>query len=122
MWKFQLTDLYERRLNRLVKNHPDAVHAAAENLKQYLASLNQGASPARIRTSFIHPEPGGVIAIDQTGGGRKLAKLHLIRLYIFPDPATLEIILITIGDKQTQRADLKDCAAFVKQFREDQAP
>ena len=114
MWKFQTRDLYERRYKHLAKKHSEAVAATLANLEKYFASLNQGATPSRIRTSFIHPEPGGVIAIDQAGGGRKLSKLHQIRLYVFPEETEKELIVITIGDKQSQRSDLKDCADFIR--------
>ncbi|MFA5204814.1 MAG: hypothetical protein WC708_10475 [Lentisphaeria bacterium] len=122
MWKFQTTELYERRIKRLAKNHPEAVSAALANLQSLFDAFARGTPPSGIRSSFIHPEPGGVIAVDQKGGDRKLTKLHAIRIYAFPDNSAGELIAITAGDKDSQHDDIKDCAAFVKQFRKGQTP
>ena len=64
---------------------------------------------------FLHAEPSGVIAIDQTGG----VKLAATRLYVYLEVETETLYLLTLGDKSTQKDDIKDCKSFVKQIKDD---
>jgi hypothetical protein len=56
-----------------------------------------------------------VVAIDQKGEGKNLAQT---RLYVFPDLETETLYLITLGDKQSQKADIAACRTFVTGLRE----
>lgn len=58
----------------------------------------------------MHPEPRGVIAIDQKGGGKGLKET---RLYIFLNKIPQIVHLVTLGDKSTQKADIKYATEFV---------
>jgi len=49
-----------------------------------------------------------------------VAPILLKLVYIFPDEATQTLHLITLGDKSSQKADLKECAAFIRDLRKGQ--
>jgi hypothetical protein len=73
MWKTVETEDYGRRLKRYAKDRPRELQAALDNLDTYFQSLLGGVKPMQIRHGFMHQEPQGVIAIDQKGGGKRLA-------------------------------------------------
>jgi hypothetical protein len=77
-------------------------------------TLNNGVKPREAKFGFIHPESLGVLAIDQKGGGPNLAQ---IRLYVYPDEKRQVLYLLTLGDKNSQKADLIDCKDLVAQLR-----
>ena len=81
------------------------------NVEKYLAALKAGAKPGIIQKSFVHYEPQGVVAIDQKGskGGSRET-----RLYTYAVELGHVLHLITVGDKKSQRQDLKDCQEFVE--------
>ena len=114
MWELQPTDDYERRLRHFAKKHPAELVQALDNLDTYLVALKSGALPNQIKFGFIHVEGQGIVAIDQKGGPRNLKQT---RLYVLPDVSTCTVHQITIGDKNTQSADLAVCREFVKTLR-----
>lgn len=114
MWKLEQTDEYVRRHKRYVKNHPRELQAVLDNLDTYFKSLKAGVKPLQIKHGFLHPEPLGVVAIDQKGGGKKLAQT---RLYVYPDTDTETLYVITLGDKRSQQDDIRTCRAFVNELR-----
>ena len=67
--------------------------------------LNAAPNPRAIHAGFMHTEPGGVIAIDQRGGGGNLRET---RLYTYADSVNRTLHLLLIGDKATQRRDLSE--------------
>ena len=115
MWGVLKTDQYERRLKRYHKKKHAQSMAVLNNLDIFLKALNSGKPPKPLIYGFLHGEPSDVIAIDQTGG----VKLAETRLYVYPDRETETLYLLTIGDKQTQAEDIRDCMAFVKQIKSD---
>jgi len=116
MWKHEPTDDYLRRQKRYEKNHPAELKRMLDNLDTYKRALDAGAKPGPKHFGFVHPEPMGVVAIDQRGGGGKLKQT---RLYIYPDVATGIIYGLTIGDKTTQQEDIARCKGYVTQLRKE---
>jgi hypothetical protein len=114
MWTLEPTDDYERRHKRYTKDHPRELAAVLDNLDTFLRALQAGAKVQQARFGFIHPEPHGVLAVDQKGGGKALAQT---RLYVYPDPDTETLHLIILGDKRSQREDIKTCNNFVAALR-----
>lgn len=114
MWQIEPTAKFRSKFNRYKKKHPNEVKAALNNLDTYLHTLNAVDNPLLVKGGWIHPEPKGVIAIDQKGGK---GKLRQTRLYLYAEPENKVVHLLTIGDKNTQKNDIKDCATFVKQIR-----
>ena len=115
MWVIQRTDEYERRSRSYQKKHPRELAAVLDNLDTLHQALNRGVKPRQARFGFIHVEPSGVLAIDQKGGGAKLAQA---RLYVYPDAEHEVLYLLTLGDKRTQHQDIENCKHFVAQIRE----
>lgn len=115
VWKLKTTDDYKRRFKRFAKKHRRELQAALSNLDRFLGALNAGASSLQARRSFgfIHREPGGVVAIDQKGGGPHLAET---RLYVYAVEIEHVLYLITLGDKTTQKDDLRVCREFVSEL------
>jgi hypothetical protein len=115
MWDLNPQDGYLRRLRQWPKKHKRELAAVLNNLDTFQKALRQGQRPGQARFGFIHPEPGGVLAIDQKGGGPGLSEA---RLYIFPDEVQQCLFLITIGDKNTQhQQDIDTCREFVSWLR-----
>lgn len=111
MWNVVTTDDFERRLRQFEKKNPRELAAVLENLQRYLEALNECDRPETIKFGFIHHEPKGVKAIDQKGGGNKLKQT---RLYTYAYLEDQTVHLITLGDKKTQRADIKLSENFVE--------
>jgi hypothetical protein len=111
VWRLQPTAEYEKRVRRWPKRHRRELTAMLNNLDTLIGAQNGGAAIEQARFGFIHPEPHGVLAIDQKGGG---AGLKQTRLYLYPENDTEILHLITIGDKSSQKSDIALCSNFVK--------
>jgi hypothetical protein len=119
MWTLEKTSEWDRRFKYYEKKHQRELIAALDNLDTFVRALNSGIRPRDAKFGFIHPEPLGVLAIDQKGGGRNLAET---RLYTYPDEKREALHLIIIGDKNSQKADIATCMAFVQQLRTEEGP
>jgi hypothetical protein len=115
MWEIKTTDEYERRKKHYEKKHPRELVSVQDNLDTYLMMLNSGVKPKQAIFGFVHAEPFDVVAIDQKGGGTNLAQT---RLYAYPDVTRNTLYLITLGDKKSQRNDIKVCKDFVARLAE----
>jgi len=115
-WKLNFTDKYERDHKQYEKKHPDELMAILNNLDFYFSTLDELGNPYLIKAGFIHPESRGIIAIDQKGGKRRV-KLQQTRLYVYPDIQGKILHLLTIGDKNSQKMDIKFCVDIVKQIK-----
>ena len=115
MWEIKTTDEFERKKKHYEKKHPRELAAVQDNLDTYHKTLNGGVKPKQAIFGFIHAEPSDVVAIDQKGGGAKLAQT---RLYAYPDVTRNTLYLITLGDKKSQRDDIKICKDFVARLSE----
>ncbi len=83
--------------------------AMHDNLDTFFTALNRGTPLENsVRFGFVHAEPKGIKAIDQKGAGVKQT-----RLYILPNNTTKIIHLITVGDKNSQKADVRYASDFV---------
>lgn len=112
MWKIEPSDAYERAHKYYEKKHPNELIAVLDNLDKYFRTLCGGVHPQFIVAGYIRHEPKGIKALDQKGGGGK-GKLQQTRLYVYADIDTKILHLITIGDKQSQKADIKQSTDFV---------
>ena len=110
MWTLLPEVEYEKRARKWPKKHQREFVAMHDNLDTFLGALSRGAKLEQIGFGFVHNEPQGILAIDQKGGG---AGLKETRLYIYPVRESQVIHLITIGDKNTQKADIQYACEFV---------
>ena len=116
IWRICYTDRYHRMFKRYQKKHRNELLAVLDNLQDYKTAIDSGVDPLRVQAGFIHPEPMGIVAIDQKKGGLRTT-LRQTRLYVYADKTNHELWLITIGDKQTQKADILLATNFVKEMR-----
>jgi hypothetical protein len=114
VWTLESQDAWDRRLKQYAKKCARELAAALDNLDTFHKTLNTGVKPREAKFGFIHPEPLGVLAIDQKGGGPSLAQ---IRLYVYPDEDREVLHLLTLGDKNSQTKDIVICKDYVAQLR-----
>ena len=118
-WLLQESEFFEAKFSRFQKKNSDVVRLILNNLDTYIEALNLGATPQQIKAGFIHHEPDGVKAIDQKGSRKGIGGTPKEgRLYVFPDGGTRTLHLITIGDKNSQKADIADCKNFMSDLKE----
>ena len=110
-WCIEPTDDYGRAYKRYQKKHRAELIAVLDNLDRYFKTISHGVHPQFVVAGYIHDEGKGVRAIDQKGGGK--GKLRQTRLYVFPNVDQKVLYLITIGDKNSQKDDIKLSADFV---------
>jgi hypothetical protein len=75
--------------------------------------------PKEIIRGYIHPEPKGVLAFDESGPGNPQ---KAVRLYAYPEEQREVLHVLTIGDKSSQERDIEDCSKFVDDIREQNRP
>jgi hypothetical protein len=114
MWDYEPSEGYDRSAKWYAKKRPRELTAVLDNLETIRAALNEGADPRRLPYGFLHIEPHGVLAIDQKGGGKDLAQT---RLYIHLEAPTETIHLIALGDKRSQRDDIRVCIECIEGLR-----
>ncbi len=110
-WRIEPTDAYARAHKYYEKKQPAELIAVLDNLDRYFKAVSHGVHPQFVVAGYIHDEGKGVRALDQKGGGK--GKLRQTRLYVYPDVDQKVLYLITIGDKNSQKDDIKLSADFV---------
>jgi hypothetical protein len=110
MWRIEPTTGFEKDQKHYTKKRPNELAAVLRNLQRYLSMLNMAKNSKAVQAGYLHPEPMGVVAIDQKGGGGNLQET---RLYTYADDVSKTIYLITIGDKADQHSDIEYSKAFV---------
>jgi len=113
MWRLQPTERWRKDQARYQKKRPRELAAVFRNLDRYLKHLRLVPNSRVVQAGYLHPEPGGVLAIDERGGGR----LQATRLYTFADDQRKLVHLLAIGDKRSQNSDLEYCRQAVKVLR-----
>jgi hypothetical protein len=114
MWQIEPTTGWERDQRHYAKKRPNELAAVLRNLNRYIKLLAVSKNSKAVQAGYLHPEPGGVLAVDQKGGG---ANLQETRLYTYADDDAKTVYLIAIGDKAAQHADVEYCKSFVKTLR-----
>jgi hypothetical protein len=118
MWEIVPTDKFERDLKWYSKKRRRELAAVIENLERVVGSLNEGVKPLQLlKHGFVHKESGGVMAVDQKGGGPKLSQT---RLYFYVDERDKVVSVLAIGDKNSQSEDNKLCASYVDDLQDKQ--
>ena len=114
MWELATTELYEHDAKHYLKKHPRELQAVKRNLARYLEQIAKAPNSRAVKLGFLHDEPAGVIAIDQSGGGKGLQET---RLYTFADDSSRTLWLITVGNKAEQAKDIQFSRRFVESLR-----
>lgn len=120
-WVIEATDQFTRDLKKLSKNQAGEHLAVMRNLQIYFDSHGNSPKPSLIQHGFLHIEPTGIRAIDQTGGalpdGTKRQKMKETRLYTYSDLQSKKLHLLCIGDKQSQPKDIQFSKKQVEEIR-----
>jgi len=102
-WVLHPHEGYLRDQRWYLKKRPHEFAAVAHNLQRYMNLLAVTPQARAIQAGFIHPEPHGMVALDQRGGA---GHLQPTRLYCFAEARTRRVHLLAIGDKASQAEDL----------------
>ena len=102
-WVLLPRSTYLRDLRWYAKKRPAELTAILRNLERYMTLLARSASARSVQAGFLHPEPHGMIALDQRGG---VGRLQETRLYCYAHAGSRTVHLLGIGDKSSQSADL----------------
>jgi hypothetical protein len=114
-WQYQQSDDFESRFRRMDKKHPHECTAAMRNMAKYFDALQEGVHPLQIKAGFIHNEPKGIKAIDQSGCD--IPAPTQLRLYTYPETDKGLLHVITIGTKTDQSSDIRTAEKYVDQLR-----
>lgn len=112
MWKLQPAPTFERAKKRYEKKRPLELAAVLRNLGRLLERLADLPDYRAAQFGFLHPEPHGVWAIDQHGPSK--VRLQETRLYVFPSGHDMTLHIITVGNKNSQAADLRRAVDYVQ--------
>lgn len=102
-WALLPHSSYLRDMRWYTKKRPVELAAVHRNLERYMTLLVRSPSARSIQAGFLHPEPHGMVALDQRGGGGRLQET---RLYCYAHNGSRTVHLLGIGDKSSQPADL----------------
>jgi hypothetical protein len=120
MWGIEQYTGFENQYKKFVKKHENEASAALSNLETYFQVLQTTNNvQAANQQPFVHPEPEGMVAIDQRGAkvDRKKGKLKAVRLYVYATVINQTLYLLGIGDKDSQKQDIETCRAKVRQIK-----
>lgn len=109
----------QRRAKRFAKTHRQELTNLFDNLHSYLLALKGDLTPQQISRGYVHDEPRGIKALDESGPGKHRKAL---RLYIYPETETQTLFVLAVGDKATQREDIRECVRFVEGRQRLQSP
>lgn len=116
MWSLEVTNEFEKKKVKWPKKHSRELAAVTDNLNKLFLALNSGSTLESVQTfGFVHSEPKGVLAVDQKGGHG--AGLKETRLYVYPDKDTQIVHVIILGDKNSQKVDIKYCGEYVQRLQ-----
>ena len=122
-WQLEPTEQFDRDAKRYAKKHPDEFLAVMENLEKYVVSLESARHPRLVQFGFLHDEPKGIRAIDQSGGalssGGKRGKLNQTRLYTYAALESKVLHLLCLGSKITQAKDIRYAESVVDALRKE---
>ncbi len=120
-WQLESTEQFERDARRYSKKQPGEYLAVMENLEKYLISLRESGHPRLLQFGFLHDEPKGIRAVDQSGGalasGGKRRKLSQTRLYTYAALESKVLHLLCLGSKTTQAKDIRYAESVVDALR-----
>ncbi|NCD23332.1 MAG: hypothetical protein EOL90_10395 [Spartobacteria bacterium] len=120
MWKTEPYIGFENQYKKFIESHECEAKAAMNNVETYLSVLQATGNIARANMQpFVHPEPEGMIAIDQRGVkiDKKHGKLKATRLYVYAAIVSETVYLLGIGDKDSQRLDIQNCRKKAQEIK-----
>ncbi len=122
MWEIETYTGFENQYKKFVKKHENEASAALSNLQTYFEVLKETNNVQTANQQpFVHPEPEGMVAIDQRGARieKRSGKLKATRLYVYAAVINQTVYLLGIGDKDSQKQDIETCRGKVKQIKKE---
>ena len=110
-WVLLPHSTYLRDLRWYTKKRPAELTAVHHNLGRYMILLARSPAARSVQAGFLHPEPYGMVAVDQRGGAGGLQET---RLYCYAHSGSRTVHLLGIGDKSSQSADLARLAPLAR--------
>jgi len=104
-WSVDDSHADKNRFKKYGKNHAREVASCFANLATVVGLLKAGAALGSFRLNFFRRESGDIWRVGQT----KVPSARETRLYILVLVLSKAIHVLTIGDKDTQQADLAKC-------------
>jgi len=120
MWRMQIGPDFERAKRHYDKKRPAELAAVLRNLARLLEQLDSLPHCRAAHAGFLHHEPAGIWALDQKGPSR--TKLQETRLYVYPAEENQTLHIITVGNKNSQAADLRCALDFVRTLEPTDLP
>ena len=119
MWRIESAvdekgvSLQKNRRAFFTRKYPDSVRLLDKRLEQIRTGLEAG-MPLRMALSrgWVHPEKAGVFAV--------CTSQPELRLYFLPLPKAKVLLILTIGDKSRQSADVVEAANWAKSILSDE--
>jgi len=105
VWSVDESHADKNRFKKYGKSHAREVASCFANLVTVVGLLKAGAALGSFRLNFFRRESGDIWRIGQT----KVPSARETRLYILVLVLPKAIHVLTIGDKDTQQADLAKC-------------
>ena len=102
-WVLLPHSAYLRDVRWYAKKRPAELTAVLRNHERYMTLIARSPSGRSLQAGFLHPEPHGMVALDQRGG---VGCLQETRLYCYAHTGSRTVHLLGIGDKSSQPADL----------------
>jgi hypothetical protein len=122
-WQLEPTEQFDRDAKHYAKKQSDEYLAVMDNLEKYVISLESASHPRLVQFGFLHEEPKGIRAIDQSGGtlasGGKRGKLNQTRLYTYAALELKVLHLLCLGSKTTQAKDIRYAVSVVDALRKE---
>lgn len=122
MWEIEKYTGFENQYKKFANKHENEASATLSNLQTYFEVLKE-TNNVQIANQqpFVHPEPEGMVAIDQRGAKieKKQGKLKATRLYVYATIINQTLYLLGIGDKDSQKQDIETCRSKVKQIKKE---
>jgi GTP cyclohydrolase II len=116
-WNYQETSTFISAAKWYEKKKKKELIALLVSLDSFLNTLNEVEHIQKVTGKYIHKEPKGILAVDQTKGEGK-GKLEESRLYFYPNVKKKTLHLLTIGKKKKQKRDIKLCQEILKELKE----
>lgn len=91
------------------KKHGAELDECLEHLEYYYDSIEQGQNPLQVEGSFVRGEGKGLVALSNSSGKHQLAT----RLYVYAHVVGKTLHVISVGDKSSQKQDIKDGHKYI---------
>ena len=119
MWTISQGHAEENRFKRYSRRHPREVASCFTNLAFLAEQLNGGITLQQAQSfGFFSSEGGNVFRIAQTA----VRAAKETRLYIYAVAVQSVLYTLTIGDKDSQQADLRRCRKIATSIDHDGQP